>query len=123
MTEGKKLLVPSGGQGGGGKLSRRGRKPGVPNKSTVTFRETITKLLEDNRENIAKWVEQVANGTDAVYDRKGNLLKPGRPPDPAGALTRLGHLADFAAPRLSRQETVGDGGGPITVVIRKESES
>lgn len=104
-------------------MPKGGRRAGVPNKSTVTFRETITKLLEDNAENVAKWLQQIAEGTDAVYDRKGNLLKPGRPPDPAGALTRVGHLADFAAPRLSRQETVGDGGGPITVVIRKESET
>lgn len=99
-----------------------GRKKGVPNKSTVSFREAITRLLEANSENIQKWVAQLAEGSPAVYDKKGNLLQPARPPDVGAALQRLGSLAEFAAPRLSRQEQVGDGGGPLTVVIRKESD-
>jgi hypothetical protein len=45
----------------------------------------------------------------------------GRPADPLGALARLGALADYAAPKLSRQEQVGEGGGPLTVIIKKES--
>jgi hypothetical protein len=101
----------------------QGRKKGVPNKVTQSFRETIQKLLDSNKDNIAKWVKQVAEGAPAVYDANGKLVFPARAPDPAAAAGKLAHLAEFAAPRLSRQETVGDGGGPLTVVIRKESES
>ena len=93
----------------------------MPNKVTQEFRVTIQKLLDDNRENIAIWVAQVANGIPDKLDSKGRVVMAGRPADPAGALTRLGHLADYAAPKLSRQEQVGEGGGPLTVVIKKEA--
>lgn len=99
-----------------------GRPKGVPNKVTQTFRETINRLLEDNRHNIAKWIQQIAEGTPDVLNAEGKVIRAGRPPDPGQAAQRLANLAEFAAPRLSRQETVGDGGGPLTVVIRKESD-
>lgn len=63
-----------------------GRKPGVPNRATTAFRETVTRLLEDNAENVARWLEQVAAD------------------DPDKALQRLAQLAEFAAPKLSRSE-------------------
>ena len=97
-----------------------GRKLGVPNKVTQSFRETVQKMLDDNRENVALWIRQVAEGAPAVYDEAGKLVFPARAPDPSGAAGKLAHLAEFAAPRLSRQEQVGEGGGPLTVVIRKE---
>ncbi len=75
-----------------------GRKPGVPNKATTAFRETVTRLLEDNAENVARWLEQVAAD------------------DPDKALQRLAQLAEFAAPKLSRAEVhaeVENKGGPV----------
>ncbi len=103
----------------GGPRPGAGRKPGVPNKVTQEFRVTVQRLLDDNRDNIAKWVEQIANGIPPVYDPQGKLVTPGRPGDPAQALQRLGHLADFAAPRLSRAEVTGEAGGPLNVIIHK----
>lgn len=85
------------------KTSGQGRPKGVPNKSTIAFRETVTALLEGNAENVSKWLEIVAEGDE---------LK-GLKPDPKGALQVLADLAEFAAPKLSRLEHVGDGGGPI----------
>ena len=75
-----------------------GRKPGVPNKVTREFRETVTRLLEDNAENVARWLEKVAAD------------------DPDKALQRLAQLAEFAAPKLSRSEVkaeVENKGGPV----------
>jgi len=72
-----------------------GRKPGVPNKSTQEFRDTVRKLLEDNAQNVGEWLGAVA-------------LE-----DPARALDLLAKLAEFAAPKLGRVEHVGDGGGPV----------
>ena len=63
-----------------------GRQPGTPNKVTREFRETVARLLEDNAENVALWLEQVAAT------------------DPDKALQRLAQLAEFAAPKLSRSE-------------------
>lgn len=78
-----------------------GRGKGNPNKITVEFRETVRQLLDDNRENVALWLSQVASGEAT-----------GRP-DPGKALDLLARLAEFAAPKLGRVEHVGDGGGPV----------
>jgi hypothetical protein len=75
-----------------------GRQKGTPNKVTTEFRDTVQKLLDDNRKNVAKWLAQVAEGHG---DTK---------PDPARALDLMGKLAEFAAPKLSRTEVTGAGG-------------
>lgn len=75
-----------------------GRKPGVPNKVTREFRETVTRLLEDNAENVAEWLSRVAVD------------------DPDKALQRLAQLAEYAAPKLSRSEVraeVENKGRPV----------
>lgn len=79
-----------------------GRRPGSPNKATKEFRDTVTKLLSDNAENVATWLEQVATGN-------GDPDKA----DPAKALDLLAKLAEYAAPKLGRTEHTGEGGGPI----------
>jgi hypothetical protein len=88
-----------------------GRPKGLPNKITVEFRETVRKLLEDNSENVATWLEQVATGGH------------GANPDPAKALDLLAKLAEFAAPKLGRVEHVGDGGGPVRIVATSHDEN
>lgn len=79
-----------------------GRRPGSPNKATKEFRDTVTKLLSDNAENVATWLEQVATGN-------GDPDKA----DPAKALDLLSKLAEYAAPKLNRTEHTGEGGGAI----------
>ena len=82
-----------------------GRTKGIPNKVTTEFRETVRALLDDNRDNVGRWLAIVAegDGTD-----KGK-------PDPGRALDLLSRLAEFAAPKLNRTEHVGEGGGPVQV--------
>lgn len=81
-----------------------GRQPGSPNKATKEFRDTVTRLLSDNAENVATWLADVATG--------------GKDPtkaDPAKALDLLAKLAEFAAPKLGRTELTGKDGAPIAV--------
>jgi hypothetical protein len=82
-----------------------GRVKGVPNKVTTAFRETIQKLLEDNSENVGKWLESVAQD------------------DPSKALDLVSKLAEYAAPKLARTELVGDDKAPLRTVIEWQRPS
>jgi hypothetical protein len=96
----------------------RGRPPGALNKATKTFRETVSRLLEDNAENVSKWLTEVAEGS----------VEKELKADPKAALTLLAQMAEYATPKLNRTEVTGDGGGPvevtgITINLKKPNES
>lgn len=96
-----------------------GSRKGIPNRATTEFKDTVRKLLEDNRKNVALWIEQIAQGAPAVLDEDGKVRFPARAPDPVQAVARLAALAEFAAPKLTRAEVTGEGGGALQVVIHK----
>jgi len=83
----------------------RGRPPGSVNKATKTFRETVSRLLEDNAENVSRWLTEVAEGS----------VEKELKADPKAALTLLAQMAEYATPKLNRTEVTGDGGGPVEV--------
>jgi hypothetical protein len=89
-----------------------GRPKGTPNKTTIEFRETVRSLLEDNAENVGKWLSAVADG-DPTTDVK---------PDPGKALDLMAKLAEFAAPKLARTEVVGDKTAPQHHVIKWQDD-
>lgn len=74
-----------------------------PNKATVEFRATVQKLLEDNSENIGRWLTLVAEGDGTKKSA----------PDPGKALDLVAKLAEYAAPKLARTEVSGDPNAPI----------
>lgn len=90
-----------------------GRRPGSPNKATKEFRDTVTRLLSDNAENVAIWLAQVAEGVPEILDASGNVAVKGVPAAPEKALDLLAKLAEYAAPKLNRTEHTGSDGGPI----------
>lgn len=72
----------------------------MPNKATSEFRETVNRVLAENAENVSKWLGQVAKD------------------DPAKALDLITKLAEYAVPKLSRQDVqtnVSDSRPLITV--------
>lgn len=83
-----------------------GKPKGATNKVTREFKETVQKLLDDNRENVGIWLKQVAEGAG---DTEG---------DPAKALDLLAKLAEYAAPKLARTEHTGEGGGSIKTSLK-----
>jgi hypothetical protein len=83
----------------------RGRPPGSVNKATKTFRETVSRLLEDNAENVSKWLTEVAEGS----------VEKELKADPKAALTLLAQMAEYATPKLNRTEVTGQDGGPVEI--------
>lgn len=85
----------------------KGRPAGVPNKVTGAFRETVNRVLSDNAENVSQWLSQVAAE------------------DPAKALDLITKLAEYAVPKLSRQDVqaqVTDTTGPSRIEIVAATE-
>jgi hypothetical protein len=87
----------------------KGRPKGSPNKVTREFRETVRKLLEDNADNVGRWLLLVAEGDGSENGK----------PDPGKALDLMAKLAEFAAPKLGRLEHTGENGGPLQIVVKK----
>jgi hypothetical protein len=82
----------------------KGRVKGSPNKATAQAREAIANFVEMNVPRFQAWLDKI---------EKDN--------GPLVAMRCVQDMIEYHVPRLSRQETVGEGGGPITVVIRKEA--
>ena len=83
-----------------------GRPKGSPNRSTVEFKQTVQQLLDDNRENVARWLALVADGDDNSK------------PDPGRALDLMAKLAEYAAPKLARTVVAGDPDAPLEARCR-----
>lgn len=75
----------------------KGRPVGSVNKVTNEFRQTISALLDGNRDKVAVWLGQVAEGHGEAK------------PDPAKALDLMAKLAEYAAPKLNRTEVEHSG--------------
>jgi hypothetical protein len=82
---------------------RGGSRKGVPNKATCNAREAIALFVEQNVPRLQGWLDQIA-------------VEQG----PMAAVRCVQDMVEYHVPKLSRQENVGDGGGPMTVVIHKE---
>lgn len=97
-----------------------GRPKGLQNKATLEFKATVTRVLEDNRDNIARWLKTVAEGNSEAVNAHaldGKIVKE-IPADPAKALDLVSKLAEYAYPKLARTETTGPDGGPQELVIK-----
>jgi hypothetical protein len=76
----------------------KGRKKGVPNKSTVLAREAIASFVDGNAERLQGWLDTIAaeEGAKAAYSCFVELL-------------------EFHVPKLARTELTGKDGDPLEV--------
>lgn len=82
-----------------------GRPKGIPNKSTLEFKEAINNLLEYAAPQMVDWLIEVAAD------------------DKLKALNYIKDMAEFAHPKLARTELTGKDGGAIeTKAITKTDE-
>jgi hypothetical protein len=63
-----------------------GRPKGIPNKSTIEFRNAVANLINRNSEKLQEWLEAIATES------------------PDKAVDMICKLAEYAAPKLARQE-------------------
>lgn len=76
-----------------------GRPKGTPNKINERIRETIHAALDETAPDVVKWIRRL--GKD----------------DPKGALQVYAALAEFALPKLSRQEVKAETDTEVRHVI------
>lgn len=72
-----------------------GRPPGVPNKVTTDFKESVRLLMNNKAAKFDEWIDRIA------------LENPGR------AMEIIGQLGEFVVPKQSRVTVVGDINEPV----------
>ncbi len=97
----------------------KGRKKGIPNKTTMDVREAIASLLKTNVDNFSVWLGQVANGIEQPpkEDDEPAEVKWLVRPDPGKALDLAMGMAEFHIPKLARTELTGENGKALVVQI------
>jgi hypothetical protein len=85
----------------------KGRRAGVPNKSTGMVREAIATLLERNADKMDEWLQLVAYG-----DTELNIK-----PAPDKALDIMQKMAEYHIPKLARTEVTGKDGDDLKVSV------
>ncbi len=85
-----------------GRKKTGGRKKGSTNKDIQQIRDAFRMLVEDNLENMTKWLEDVAADS------------------PKQALDTIQGLAEFSIPKLARTEITGEDGKDLLTKISVE---
>lgn len=77
-----------------------GKEKGTPNKATKDQRELITKIIDNNIENIQDWIDEVAS-----TDKKR-------------AFDMVKDLMEFSIPKLKSIELTGAEGKDLTIIVQ-----
>jgi hypothetical protein len=80
-----------------------GRKPGIPNQSTINARHAIAALVDNNLPLMQAWLTEIA-------ETKG----------PEAAWKCMTDVIEYHIPKLARTEITGSDGGPLVLKISPE---
>ena len=83
----------------------KGRKKGVPNKSTAAAREAIAAFVDGNAHRLQQWLDRIADGVPAD-PKKGIKAIPG---DPEKAFQLFQAVIEFHVPKLARTDLTSGG--------------
>ncbi len=78
-----------------------GRKPGVPNKSTIAAREAIAMFIENNVHRLQEWLDMVAHGYKYINPKGEEVLVP---PNPIKAHEMVCSIIEYHIPKLKSTE-------------------
>ena len=81
-----------------------GRPKGSENKATSRFKENLNKLLEDNSENMVRWLEEIAADS------------------PKDAFAVLKDFSEYIHPKLARTELTGEDNSPLNIIVKKYND-
>jgi len=79
----------------------KGRKPGVPNKTTADVRAAIAQIAQNSVEEVEEWLREIKN--------------------PATRVSLFLDLCEYHIPKLQRTELTGPGGEKFEVHIVRYS--
>jgi hypothetical protein len=85
----------------------------------MEHRKSFQLIWERRLEDLDRWLRETGDGyevTKLTKDGTEITLKVGK--DPGKAASILAGMAEHFVPKLQRNEVVGEGGGPLEVVIR-----
>lgn len=81
-----------------GHKKSKGKPQGTPNKTTKEIKQAFQMLIENNLDNIAIWLNKVAEQ------------------DPGKALTHIEQLSEYVIPKLARTQTEHSGEIKQTII-------
>jgi len=98
-----------------------GRKKGSVTQKTAELRMFVSKLVEKKWGEMEAIIDETRNGIEiektTTVDGKTVTVLGRLNADPKGAGDLILKMAEYAMPKLRHTEMVGEGGGPLEVVV------
>ena len=100
-----------------------GRKKGVPNKVTAELRAVFQRAVDKQAAHLGDIIDETRFGIEIEKQMPDGTTVVGRlNADPKGAGDLIAKFSEFCVPKLGRMEHTGEGGGAITIEIKKYGE-
>lgn len=96
---------------------RGGRKIGDPNKITSDVRKALALVYQGKVDTLAKWIDETAEGFDAVHFLADGTEIRYKQKNPAKAAELMVRIAEYFVPKLANTQLTGADGEKLAVNI------